>query len=270
MSTDKQTSNKSQLNLARSWRPATFDTIVGQELSIRILKNGLFLNKLFPVYLFAGQRGCGKTSTARVFAAAINYKKLDDWQKTPKSSLPCLKCESCTSMSRGAHPDFIEMDAASHTGVDDIRHLTESASYVPLIADKKVYLIDEAHMLSKAAFNAFLKILEEPPPRVLFILATTELHKIPETVRSRCFQVMFNPIVHATVTEHLEKICTHEEIEIETDALALVAHETQGSLRDAINLLEKVRFLDTKVTRELVLKTLGKLSEQAMYELAIL
>ncbi len=133
-----------ELNLARSWRPRTFSTIVGQDLSVRMLKNALYLDRLFPVYLFAGQRGCGKTSTARVFAAAINCAKLPDFRTTPtKTPLPCSECESCMAFSTSQHPDFIEMDAASHTGVDDIRTLIDSASYMPLVGSTKVYLIDE-------------------------------------------------------------------------------------------------------------------------------
>src|SRR5688572_28013273 len=178
------------LNLSRKWRSQNFDQIVGQELSIRILKNSLYLAHFFPVYLFSGQRGCGKTSTARIFAAAINCDSLPLIQKNPKThSIPCLNCNSCIAIREGNHPDFIEIDAASHTGVDNIRSIIESSSLLPLMGRKRVYLINEAHMLSKAAFNAALKILEEPPATVLFILATTNPHKIIDTVRSRCFQL---------------------------------------------------------------------------------
>jgi len=148
------------LNLARKWRSRNFDQIVGQDLAIRMLRNSLYLSQFFPVYLFAGQRGCGKTSTARVFASAINCANLSKFQKNPKKChVPCLECESCCAMLSGNHPDFIEIDAASHTGVDNVRQIIESSSYMPLMGKKKIYLIDEAHMLSKAAFNAFLKIL---------------------------------------------------------------------------------------------------------------
>src|SRR5271156_392412 len=143
------------LNLARKWRSKSFDRIVGQDLLIRMLKNSLFLGQYFPVYLFAGQRGCGKTTTARVFAAAVNCERLSDFKKQPKEfSVPCLTCTSCVAMAAGKHPDFIEIDAASHTGVDNIRQIIDAASLLPLMGQKKIYLIDEAHMLSKAAFNA--------------------------------------------------------------------------------------------------------------------
>src|SRR5579863_10403001 len=146
------------LNLSRKWRSQNFDQIIGQDLSVRILKNSLYLGHYFPVYLFAGQRGCGKTSTARVFAAAVNCAALSDFQKDPKKAvIPCLECPSCCAMRDGNHPDFIEIDAASHTGVDNIRSIIESSSLLPLMGRKRVYLIDEAHMLSKAAFNAALK-----------------------------------------------------------------------------------------------------------------
>src|SRR5579863_6898764 len=182
------------LNLSRKWRSQNFDQIIGQDLSVRILKNSLYLGHYFPVYLFAGQRGCGKTSTARVFAAAINCRELSAFQKDPKKSVPCLVCDSCIAMQEGKHPDFIEIDAASYTGVDHMRNIIESSSLLPIMGTKRVYLIDEAHMLSKAAFNAALKILEEPPATALFILATTNPHKIIDTVRSRCFQLFFTAI----------------------------------------------------------------------------
>ncbi|MFH1644148.1 MAG: DNA polymerase III subunit gamma/tau [bacterium] len=195
--------NNSNLNLARKWRPKTFNEIVGQNIPIKTLLNGLYLKKFFPVYLFAGQRGCGKTSSARIFAAAINCQNLKKFQEDPKEKIPCLECESCQPMLKNNHPDFIEIDAASHTGVDNVRQILENSSYMPLAGNKKIYLIDEAHMLSKAAFNAFLKVLEEPPSTVLFILATTEIHKIPETVLSRCFQVIFRPINSDDLKKHL-------------------------------------------------------------------
>ncbi|MBY0353349.1 DNA polymerase III subunit gamma/tau [Candidatus Babeliales bacterium] len=249
------------LNLARKWRPQNFSQVVGQDIPIRMLKNSLYLKKYFPVYLFAGQRGCGKTSTARVFAAALNCLKLPAFQEQPTSQeIPCLECSSCTAMMRGNHPDFIEIDAASNTGVDNVRQIIETASYVPLSGQKKVYLIDEAHMLSKAAFNAFLKILEEPPETVLFILATTELQKIPETVLSRCFQLTFHPISGVFLKEHLRTMCEQEKISIDDDALQILVEETGGCARDAINLLEQVRFSSTHINAEQVLRVLGKVS----------
>jgi len=255
------------LNLARSWRPTTFDTIIGQNLTVKILKNALYAGKFFPVYLFSGQRGCGKTSTARVFAAAVNCHHLPGWRKKPRSTLPCGTCSSCLSMRSAQHPDFIEMDAASHTGVDDIRQLIESASYLPADGNKKIYLIDEAHMLSRSAFNAFLKVLEEPPASVLFILATTEPHKIPDTVRSRCFQARFTPLEATPLHEHLAAICKKESIDYDDDALDLIIRETEGSARDALNLLERVRFAGERVTRKDVRVVVGSFSEEKICEL---
>ncbi len=257
----------SNLNLARKWRPKTFDSIVGQDVPVRMLKNSLYLKKYFPVYLFAGQRGCGKTSTARVFAAAVNCHELDRFQIDPSIQIPCLECSSCKSMSRGNHPDFIEIDAASHTGVDNVRTIIESSSYLPLNGKKKIYLIDEAHMLSKAAFNAFLKILEEPPVSVLFILATTEIQKIPATVLSRCFQAIFTALPSASLREHLASICKQESVSIDDDALDLLIQETEGCARDALNLLERIRFSGEHISRQLMLDILGKISNQLLYDI---
>lgn len=256
------------LNLARKWRSKQFDQVVGQELSIRMLKNSLFRSQLFPVYLFSGQRGCGKTTTARIFAAAVNCQLLLEFQKNPKEiSIPCLICPSCKAMSEGQHPDFFELDAASHTGIDTIRQLIDSAQLLPVMGRKKIYLIDEAHMLSKASFNALLKILEEPPCGVLFILATTDLHKIIETVRSRCFQLFFGPIVHDQMYQHLLTICAQEDINAQESALRLIAAQSDGSLRDALNLLEQVRFSTAKVTKDSVLSILGYIDDELLVQL---
>ena len=256
----------SNLNLTRKWRPKNFDQLIGQKIPIRMLKNGLFLNKLFPVYLFSGQRGCGKTTTARVFGSALNCKNLNNFRLNPENTkIPCLQCDSCKSMMQTNHPDFIEIDAASHTGVENVRKILENCSYMPTFSDKKIYLIDEAHMLSKAAFNAFLKILEEPPKSTLFILATTEIQKFPQTVLSRCFQVIFRPVNNHDIKNHLQQICKYENIEIEDQAFDLLTKETEGSVRDAINLLEQVRFSQTKITSDAVLKILGKVSEKEFF-----
>lgn len=262
MNTEK---TKPNLNLARKLRSKQFDQIIGQELSVRMLKNSLYLNQFFPVYLFSGQRGCGKTTTARVFATALNCERLSEFQKDPRSvNMPCLECSSCTAMSAGNHPDFIEIDAASHTGVDNVRTIIEAASLLPVMGNKKIYLIDEAHMLSKAAFNAFLKLLEEPPPSVIFMLATTDPQKIIETVRSRCFQIFFTAIDSVTLVDYLIKVCKQEAIKIEKDALISIVKETEGSARDALNLLEQVRFASGIVTKEAVEKVLGRMSESTL------
>ncbi len=260
--------NTQNLNLARKWRSKNFDQIVGQELSIRMLKNSLYLDQYFPVYLFSGQKGCGKTSTARVFAAAINCDRLIDFQKDHKShAVPCLICISCRAIAAGKHPDFIEIDAASHTGVDNVRQIIDSAGLLPLMARKKIYLIDEAHMLSKAAFNAFLKLMEEPPATVIFILATTDTQKIIETVRSRCFAVYFRPVEQKELLAHLIAICDAESIAYDEQALSLIIKETNGSVRDALNLLEQVRFSDSSVSKEAVYNVLGQLDEERLLRL---
>lgn len=256
------------LNLARKWRSKSFDRIVGQDLLVRMLKNSLFLGQYFPVYLFAGQRGCGKTTTARVFATAVNCERLSDFQKQPKEFVvPCLSCASCQAMAAGKHPDFIEIDAASHTGVDNIRQIIDAASLLPLMGQKKIYLIDEAHMLSKAAFNALLKILEEPPSSVLFILATTDTQKIIETVRSRCFQLFFKPIETESLYNHLAHVCEEENIKYAQDGLRTIIRESEGSARDALNLLEQVRFSSATVSKENVLAVLGHVDDEQIVTL---
>jgi DNA polymerase III subunit gamma/tau len=246
-----------KLNLTRKLRAKNFDQIVGQSLSVRMLKNSLYLGHYFPVYLFSGQKGCGKTTTARVFAAALNCEALELFRKNPKAhSLPCLVCKSCAAMISGTHPDFIEMDAASHTGVDNVRQIIDAASLLPVMGNKKIYLIDEAHMLSKAAFNALLKILEEPPVGVVFILATTDPQKIIETVKSRCFQLLFKAVEEPALLCHLQQVCGAEKIPYEDAALSLIIHETNGSVRDALNIIEQVRFSHTTVTKTAVLRVL--------------
>ncbi len=256
------------LNLARKWRSKKFKEIVGQDLVVRILQNSLFKSTFFPVYLFSGQRGCGKTTTARVFAAALNCQNLDKFQKNPKNYfVPCLSCDSCIAMADMKHPDFVEIDAASYTGVDNIRNIIDTSSFLPVLSKRKVYLIDEVHMLSKAAFNAFLKILEEPPEFVVFILATTESQKLPETVKSRCFQLFFNPITLSVVEDQLQHMCDQESINYDTDALTLIAQASEGSLRDAINLLEQARFAHDKVSKNVVTTVLGYIDDQVIFDI---
>lgn len=260
--------NEVKLNLARKWRSKNFNEIVGQDLPVRMLKNSLYRQQYFPVYLFSGQRGCGKTTTARVFAMALNCALLKKFQEEPQSIvLPCLQCESCVVALSGKHPDFIEIDAASHTGVDNVRQIVDAASYLPVLGSKKIYLIDEAHMLSKAAFNALLKILEEPPQSTLFILATTDLHKIIDTVQSRCFQLFFSPIANTDLLGHLQNVCQTEEILFEDNALSLIVQESEGSARDALNLLEQVRFSTGLVTKQAVLQVLGHLDDEQVLAL---
>lgn len=255
------------LNLARKWRRKRFDDMIGQDVAMRMLKNSLYLNQLFPVYLFSGQRGCGKTSVARIFAAAINCENLSLFRQKPESELvPCLRCFSCVSFERNEHPDFIEVDAASHTGVDHVRGLIESAALRPVLSPHKVYLIDEVHMLSKAACNALLKVLEEPPRGVIFILATTDPQKIIDTVKSRCFQLFFTPVKTEELGRYLAHICVAEAIGFEQEALNLIAKESGGCVRDAINMLEQARFADSVVTGRTVLSVLGHVHDDQLKE----
>jgi DNA polymerase III subunit gamma/tau len=249
------------LPLVRKYGVSHFDNIIGQPIVVKILRNTLFLDHLFPFYLFSGRHGCGKTSTARLFSAAINCAQLALFQKDPTINLPCLFCNSCKAMNLMQHPDFIEIDAASHTGVDNIRALIESATLLPLVGKKKIYLIDEAHMLSKAACNAFLKLLEEPPEHVVFILATTAPEKIIETVRSRAFQLLFHAIDEQAMCHYLEQVATKEEITYTKDGIKEMVHRGGGSVRDTLNLLDQANLAVTNISYETVLEFCGGISD---------
>lgn len=250
------------LNLARSWRPRALRDVIGQSITVSLLENSLRQGLFFPVYLFVGLRGTGKTSLGRIFAAALNCEQLAVAQRGEEVKIPCQNCQSCRAMITGAHPDFIEIDAASHTGVDQARQIIEEAVFLPVLGKRKVYLIDEAHMLSKASFNAFLKMLEEPPASVIFLLATTDPHKVIDTVRSRCFQLFLDPVKPTDLVPHLEKICVAESIAYEKEALTLIALESEGSVRDAINLIERLRCATPKITSETFFSILGCPADQ--------
>lgn len=251
------------LNLARLLRPRRFDDVIGQDLVTRMLKNILFKTAYFPVYLFAGPHGCGKTTTARLFAAAVNCEALAEFQKNPqKIVVPCGTCRSCKAFFAGTHPDYHEIDAASHTGVDQVREIIDAASLLPVLGTRRVYLIDEAHMLSKAACNALLKILEEPPRTALFMLATTDPGKIIETVTSRCFTLFFDPVPYATLVAHLQSICASQSIAYEDEGLFLIARHARGAVRDALTTLERVALSATKVTASSVREALGGADEE--------
>lgn len=238
-------------NITRAWRPQRFSDVVGQEIALSMLQNSLHCGHLFPAYLFAGQKGCGKTSLARIFAAALNCEA-----ELP-ANRPCTTCSSCIALHAGSHPDCIEIDAASHTGVDDIRSILQTASFLPLSGRKKLYLIDEAHMLSKAAFNALLKILEEPPLNTIFMLATTEIEKIPGTIRSRSFHLPFGPLPRPQMEAHLRHLCTVERIPYEEEGLSLLVENLDGSIRDAQNAIEQIRFAAGAITVAAVKKITG-------------
>ncbi|WP_036293969.1 DNA polymerase III subunit gamma/tau [Methylosinus sp. PW1] len=228
--------------LARKYRPSGFADLIGQEPMVRTLENAFELNRIHQAYLLTGVRGVGKTTTARILARAFNYE-LPAQDGRPGVDRPTIHMDAlgahCQAIIDSRHPDVLEMDAASHTGIDDIREIIENARYRPVMARVKVYIIDEVHMLSKAAFNGLLKTLEEPPEHVKFIFATTEIDKVPVTVRSRCQRFDLRRIDAGLLAAHLRKICDLESVTIEDEALAMVARAAEGSARDALSLLDQ-------------------------------
>ena len=218
--------------LYRSYRPQNFEDVVGQEHIIRTLKNQIENNNVGHAYLFSGTRGTGKTSTAKIFARAVNCENSVDQE-------PCNECEVCRDILNDNVMDVVEIDAASNNSVDDIRELRESVKYSPAKAKYKVYIIDEVHMLSQGAFNALLKTLEEPPSYVIFILATTEPHKIPATILSRCQRFDFKRLSNASIIKRLETVCQRSNIEITKEAMNIVATLADGAMRDALSILER-------------------------------
>lgn len=219
---------------ARKYRPQTFDTVVGQSHITTTLKNAIKHQQLAHAFLFCGPRGVGKTTCARILAKTINC------EKPTKDGEACDKCQSCTSFNDGASMNYFELDAASNNSVDNIRDLVDQVRFVPQTGKYKVYVIDEVHMLSSAAFNAFLKTLEEPPPYAIFILATTEKHKILPTILSRCQIFDFKRITTNDTVHHLEEICEKEEIKAEKAALQIIAQKSEGCMRDALSILDKI------------------------------
>lgn len=237
--------------LYRKWRPQQFTDLVGQEHVAQTLRRAVAENRLSHAYLFTGPRGTGKTSTARILAKALNCA-------APADSEPDGACESCVAIAEGTMMDLIEIDAASNRGIDDIRSLREKVQFSPSTGRYKVYIVDEVHMLTEAAFNALLKTLEEPPPHVILVLATTEPHKVPATIISRCQRFDFRRIPNASVTQRLAMIAEQEGFEVEEEALGIVARAAWGSLRDAQNLLEQLAIsYGGTVTAEHVRELLG-------------
>ncbi len=241
----------SYLVFARKWRPLTFDNVVGQNHITSTLKRAIEKNRVAHAYLFTGTRGVGKTTTARILARALNC----DSGPTPD---PCGTCESCKNIINGSSFDVLEIDGASNSGVDDIRELRENISYTSMGGKYRIFVIDEVHMLSKSAFNALLKTLEEPPKNVIFIFATTEPQKIPETIHSRCQRYDFRRIATEQIVAQLEKICNEEQIAFEKSGLDLIGRRADGSMRDALSLLDQVySFCQDSITEKEVRSVLG-------------
>ncbi len=236
MSESSETATAEYRVLARKYRPSTFDDLIGQEPMVRTLTNAFALNRIAQAYMLTGVRGVGKTTTARILARALNYAKDGNDKPTLDLSEPG---EHCEAIMAGNHVDVIEMDAASHTGIGDIREIIASVRYKPVAARYKVYIIDEVHMLSTAAFNGLLKTLEEPPEHVKFIFATTEIRKVPITVLSRCQRFDLRRIETGELTQHLAKVAQSESVEAEEAALAMIARAGEGSVRDALSLLDQ-------------------------------
>ena len=246
--------------LARSWRPKTFSELVGQDHVVKALTHALDQGRLHHAWLFTGTRGVGKTTIARIMAKALNCTGADGSGKM--TSEPCGKCPACMEIDAGRFVDYIEMDAASNRGVDDIAALLEKAAYAPSNARYKVYMIDEVHMLTNHAFNAMLKTLEEPPEHVKFILATTDPQKIPVTILSRCLQFNLKQMPVALITEHLEKVLAAEKVTYEVNALRVLAKAAQGSMRDALSLTDQaIAYAAGKVTEESIRSMLGTLDD---------
>ncbi|MCF8166249.1 MAG: DNA polymerase III subunit gamma/tau [Rhodoferax sp.] len=248
------------LALARSWRPKTFSQLVGQDHVVKALTHALDQGRLHHAWLFTGTRGVGKTTIARIMAKALNCTGEDGQGRM--TSEPCGKCPACLEIDAGRFVDYIEMDAASNRGVDDIAALLEKAAYAPSNARYKVYMIDEVHMLTNHAFNAMLKTLEEPPEHVKFILATTDPQKIPVTILSRCLQFNLKQMPVPLIVEHLEKVLASEKVDCETNALRVLAKAAQGSMRDALSLTDQaIAYAAGKVSEEAVRGMLGTLDD---------
>lgn len=243
------------LSLYRKYRPKTFDEIYGQEHVKKYFKNAILKNEISHAYIFNGPRGTGKTSVARILAKVLNCEDLKEYN-------PCNKCSHCVSIDENSYMDVIELDAASNRGIDEIRQIRDSTNYRPVSGKYKVYIIDEFHMLTREAFNALLKTLEEPPEHVIFILATTNLEKVPETIISRAQLINFKNIGYEDIKNMIRYVSSSESIEIEETAINIIAKKAKGGMRDALSLLEQViKFSDNKITLEDTINVLGLFDE---------
>jgi DNA polymerase-3 subunit gamma/tau len=254
--------------LTLKYRPQSIGDLVGQDDVKLALEKAFTNNKIASAYLLTGPRGAGKTSTARIIAKSLNCKNKKAGEKATLT--PCGKCSSCINITNGGDLDVVEIDAASHGGVDDARDLVIKASLSTINSDYKIYIIDEVHMASKDAFNALLKLFEEPPENVVFILATTEAHKVLPTIVSRCQQFRFKPIKQKDCFKRLREICDIEQINISDEALKFITEESEGALRDALSMLEQVSVFneeDQSISKEIIERTLGKVSEREVFNL---
>jgi DNA polymerase III subunit gamma/tau len=239
--------------LYRKYRPQDFNDLYGQDNIKELLLESIKNDKIAHAYLFSGPRGTGKTSTAKLFAKAINCENCVD-------GIPCNKCNPCINYEES--PDIIEIDAASNNGVDEIRNLRDNAKILPNFSKYKIYIIDEVHMLSMSAWNAFLKILEEPPKHVIFILATTEIQKVPITILSRCQRFNFKKINSEVISENIKRICKLEKIKIDSDSIKLISDLSDGGMRDALSILDQLSKENSEITIELINKSFGLVSDQ--------
>ncbi|QQG37349.1 MAG: DNA polymerase III subunit gamma/tau [Micavibrio aeruginosavorus] len=260
MMTDN-TSHQAYRVLARKYRPRHFDELIGQDALVRTLRNAIESGRIAHAFMLTGVRGVGKTTTARIIAKALNYTGPNG--AAGPTTGPTDDCEICRAIAEDRHPDVMEMDAASRTGVDDIREILDGVRYAPVSARYKIYIIDEVHMLSKNAFNALLKTLEEPPPHVKFIFATTEIRKVPVTVLSRCQRFDLKRVDIATLADHYRNICVLEKVQADDDALTMIARAADGSVRDGLSLLDQAIALSSEKVRVQQVRDMLGLSDRS-------
>ena len=260
-------SEKAYRVLARKYRPQNFDQLIGQDALVRTLKSAIETGRIAQAYMLTGVRGVGKTTTARIIARALNYRGPDG--KAGPTTGPTDDCDICKAIMEDRHPDVMEMDAASRTGIDDIREILDGVRYAPTSARYKVYIIDEVHMLSKAAFNALLKTLEEPPPHVIFIFATTEIRKVPVTVLSRCQRFNLRRVDAETLTTYYKWVSDQEKVGIDDEAVSMIARAADGSVRDGLSMLDQAMAQSNKgdITAEQVRDMLGLADRSKLLDL---